>query len=396
VKRRTVTRYLISEILPPFIFGLLTFTFILLIARILKLVELVVTRGVPLLQIGKLFALILPTFLELTVPMAFLLAILLGLGRLSGDQELLALKASGFSPLQVLMPIAIVALAVATMTLLLTTLARPSAQIALKKELYSIAKTRVGTALREKVFNDDFPQILIYLEEIIPPGNVAQGILVIDKRDRTRDNIILGKVALINTEEETQTLSLRLFDGSIYERQKTRPGFSQTQFNIYDFRLDLDELIGPIREKNTGPKEMSVSRLLEVIEERREQGTSAIPELMEFHQRISFAFVPIVFCLLGVSLSLLPRTSRANRSWGVGLCIVWFVIYYALLSLGKALGDKGILHPLVALWLPNIIVGLISLHLFRKAMRESPLLLQTQSDAVTLWFGQRLARFRSQ
>jgi len=220
--------------------------------------------------------------------------------------------------------------------------------------------------------------------------------LVIDKRDRTRDNIILGKVALINTEEETQTLSLRLFDGSIYERQKTRPGFSQTQFNIYDFRLDLDELIGPIREKNTGPKEMSVSRLLEVIEERREQGTSAIPELMEFHQRISFAFVPIVFCLLGVSLSLLPRTSRANRSWGVGLCIVWFVIYYALLSLGKALGDKGILHPLVALWLPNIIVGLISLHLFRKAMRESPLLLQTQSDAVTLWFGQRLARFRSQ
>lgn len=396
MKRRTVTRYLISEILPPFIFGLLTFTFILLIARILKLVELVVTRGVPLLQIGKLFALILPTFLELTVPMAFLLAILLGLGRLSGDQELLALKASGFSPLQVLMPIAIVALAVATMTLLLTTLARPSAQIALKKELYNIAKTRVGTALREKVFNDDFPQILIYLEEIIPPGNVAQGILVIDKRDRTRDNIILGKVALINTEEETQTLSLRLFDGSIYERQKTRPGFSQTQFNIYDFRLDLDELIGPIREKNTGPKEMSVSRLLEVIEERREQGTSAIPELMEFHQRISFAFVPIVFCLLGVSLSLLPRTSRANRSWGVGLCIVWFVIYYALLSLGKALGDKGILHPLVALWLPNIIVGMISLHLFRKAMRESPLLLQTQSDAVTLWFGQRLARFRSQ
>lgn len=396
MKRRTVTRYLISEILPPFIFGLLTFTFILLIARILKLVELVVTRGVPLLQIGKLFALILPTFLELTVPMAFLLAILLGLGRLSGDQELLALKASGFSPLQILMPIAMVALAVATMTLFLTTLARPSAQIALKKELYNIAKTRVGTALREKVFNDDFPQILIYLEEIIPPGNVAQGILVIDKRDRTRDNIILGKVALINTEEETQTLSLRLFDGSIYERQKTRPGFSQTQFNIYDFRLDLDELIGPIREKNTGPKEMSVSRLLEVIEERREQGTSAIPELMEFHQRISFAFVPIVFCLLGVSLSLLPRTSRANRSWGVGLCIVWFVIYYALLSLGKALGDKGILHPLVALWLPNIIVGLISLHLFRKAMRESPLLLQTQSDAVTLWFGQRLARFRSQ
>ena len=90
MKRRTLTGYLLSEILPPFLLGLLTFTFILLIARILKLVELIVTRGIPLTQVGRLLVLILPTFLELTLPMAFLLAILLGLGRLSGDQELLA------------------------------------------------------------------------------------------------------------------------------------------------------------------------------------------------------------------------------------------------------------------------------------------------------------------
>ena len=121
MKRRTLTRYLLSEIVPPFCFGLLTFTFILLIARILKLVDLVVTRGIPLGQIGKLFALILPTFLELTVPMAFLLAILLGLGRLSSDQELLALKSSGFSPVQILLPFTFVAVIVAAITLLLTT-----------------------------------------------------------------------------------------------------------------------------------------------------------------------------------------------------------------------------------------------------------------------------------
>ena len=103
MRQKTLTRYLISEVLPPFFFGLLVFTFILLIARILKLIELVITRGVPLIQTAKLFSLILPTFLELTVPMAFLLAILLGLGRLSGDQELLAMKASGISPTQILL-----------------------------------------------------------------------------------------------------------------------------------------------------------------------------------------------------------------------------------------------------------------------------------------------------
>ena len=128
--------------------GLLTFTFILLIARILKLVELIVTRGIPLTQVGRLLVLILPTFLELTLPMAFLLAILLGLGRLSGDQELLALKSSGVSPVQILLPLIFVAASVAIITFLLTTWVRPAAQVALKDELYNIAKTRVATALR--------------------------------------------------------------------------------------------------------------------------------------------------------------------------------------------------------------------------------------------------------
>jgi lipopolysaccharide export system permease protein len=395
VKRRTLTRYLLSEILPPFLLGLLTFTFILLIARILKLVELIVTRGIPLTQVGRLLALILPTFLELTLPMAFLLAILLGLGRLSGDQELLALKSSGVSPVQILLPLTFVAAGVAVITLLLTTWVRPAAQVALKNELYDIARTRIGTALREKVFNDDFPNILIYVEEIIPPGNVAQGILIIDKRETGKDNIILGKVGLINTEEQTHTLSLRLFDGSIYERDRTRSDFSQTNFNIYDFKLDLDEFIGPAKMKDAGPKEMSLNRLLRTIEQKQAAGIIARAELMEFHQRIAFSFAPIVFCLLGVSLSLLPRTSRANRSWGVALCIVWLVTYYALLSLGKALGERGAFHPFVALWFPNIIVGVISMHLFRKALYESPLLLQTRFDAASLWLGQRLTRFEN-
>jgi len=315
VKRRTLARYLISEILPPFFFGLLAFTFVLLIARILKLIELVVTRGVPLLQIAKLLSLILPTFLELTVPMAFLLAILLGLGRLSHDQEILALKASGVSPLRILWPIAHLALIIAAITLLLTMVARPAANQALKKELYNIAKSRIGTALKEKVFNDDFPKILIYVEEIIPPGNTAQGVLIVDKRDPQRDDIILGKVAIISTDEQTNTLGLRLFDGSIYERQKKRPGFSQTRFNIYDFKLDLDDLVGPVKKKDSGPKEVSLNHLIATIHQKEDSGVKAIPERMELQQRFSFAFVPLIFCLLGVSLILLPHSARAGRSW---------------------------------------------------------------------------------
>ncbi|HEX5019944.1 MAG TPA: LPS export ABC transporter permease LptF [Candidatus Binatia bacterium] len=375
MKRKILFRYLVSEILPPFFAGLLAFTLILLIGRMLKLIELVVTRGVPLLQIGKLFSLILPTFLEMTVPMAFLLAILLGLGRMSNDQELLAMKASGVSPTQILWPAAAIALLIAGATLALTLFVRPAANFALKKELYNIAKNRIGTALKEKVFNDDFPKILIYVEEIIPPGNTAQGVLIVDNRDKSREDIILGKVARITTNEETNSLGLRLFDGSIYERDKSRPGFSQTRFNIYDFKLDLDELVGPGRQRESGPKEMAVTDLLNSIEAKESRGASSTAERMELHQRISFGFVPLIFSLLGVSLTLLPRTSRANRSWGFMLCLFWLMAYYALLSLGKALGDKNILDPIPALWLPNIVIILIGIHFFRQALREAPLFL---------------------
>jgi lipopolysaccharide export system permease protein len=390
--QKTLTRYLISEILPPFFLGLTAFTFILVVARIVKLIELVVTRGVPLLQIGKLLSLILPTFFELTVPMAFLLAILLGLGRLSNDQEILAMKASGISPPQILWPIGAIAVVIAIITLSLTLFARPAANLALRKELYNIARTRVGTALKEKVFNTDFPKILIYVEEIIPPGNTAQGVLIVDKRDPAKEDIILGKVALISTDEQTNTLGLRLFDGSIYEREKKRPGFSQTRFNIYDFKLDLDDLIGTAKKKTTAPKESSLKHLLNTIRQKQASGRDAIDERMELQQRFSFAFVPLVFCLLGVSLTLLPRSSRANRSWGFALCLFWLVTYYALLSLGKALGDKGVLHPVPALWLPNFLLGGIAIFLYTKALRESPLHLQRMFDSAWGWVARHLAR----
>lgn len=304
------------------------------------------------------------------------------------------MKASGVSAPQILWPIAFAGLVIALITLGLTLFARPAANFALKRELYNIAKNRVGTALREKVFNDDFPKILIYVEEIVPPGNTAQGVLIVDKRDRLREDIILGKVARITTDEETNTLGLRLFDGSIYERERNRPGFSQTRFNIYDFKLDLDELVGPVRQKEAGAKEMLLTELLQTIDAKQSSGSKAIAERMELHQRISFAFVPIVFCLLGVSLTLLPRTSRANRAWGFMLCTFWLVIYYALLSLGKALGDKGILHPFAALWLPNLIVGGIGAHFFSQARRERPLLFPKMLQRAAPWLGDLRERFR--
>ena len=382
--KRTLSYYVVSEILPPFFLGLMAFTFILLTARILKLVELLVTRGVPLSQIGKLFVLILPTFLEMTVPMALLLGILVGLSGLSNDHEILALKASGISPFQILWPIAMVALFVSLLTLLITTLVRPAANLELKKELYNIAKSRVATALKENVFNSDFPKVLIYVEEVIPPGNTSQGVLIVDRRDPTRETVIFGKVALFLSNEETATLSLKLFDGIIHEREKNQSGFSQTRFNVYHFNLDLAETFNLVRKQKRDPSEMSLWQLGETIRSKQAQGLNPINEIMDLHQRFSFPFAPLVFSLLGVALVLMPAPARQGRFWGLVSCLFWLLLYYALLTTGRALGEREMLPPLLALWLPNILVGLVAVHFFIKALRESPPLFEGGLQRISL------------
>src|SRR5215475_12682249 len=101
---KIVHRYIFAEILVPFLLGLSIFTFVLLLARLLKLIELVVNRVIPATQVLGIFIYLLPAFLELTVPMAMLLAILVAFGRLSTDTEITAFRASGLSLYQLTPP----------------------------------------------------------------------------------------------------------------------------------------------------------------------------------------------------------------------------------------------------------------------------------------------------
>jgi lipopolysaccharide export system permease protein len=389
IVKRKLDFYVASEILPPFGLGLLVFTFVLLTVRIVKLIELVVTRGTPVTEIGKILGLLLPGFLEITMSMALLLGILLGLGRLSSDQEVLAFKASGISPTQILLPVTVIALIVALMTLAITTYLRPAANLILKRQLYQIAKSRVETALRENVFNNDFPKVLIYVEEAASLGNTFRGVVIVDQRDASRTNIIFGKVGFFLPNEDAQTLSLKLFDGTIHERKKATPDFAQTQFNVYDFKLDLEEVFSFVRPKGLDPKDMSLSQLIKGIEAKEERRQSATAERLELHRRFSFPFVPLIFGVLGVAVGVLPTGTRANRFWGFNVCLFWLLNYYGLLSLGTALGQQEIVPPVLALWFPNLVIGVVAIILFSKALSESPPSLQTLQSKLMRAYGSR-------
>lgn len=386
-------RYLFLEILVPFFFGLSVFTVVLLIARIVKLVEMVVNRGVPFLEMMTLFSLILPAFLEVTVPMAVLLAVLLAFGRLSSDSEIIALKTSGLSLYQMMRPVAAFAIGVSLVTFWLAVSVRPWSNAALKEQLFQIAKNRASAGFREKVFNDEFPGLVVYVEEIEAGGATLKGILVADSRDPKRRNTVFAKIGMLVPNESTKTVTLRLLDGTIYGSSEEGRLFQKTDFTVNDVNLNLSALSG-LRGKDRDPKEMPLGELRARIASLRARGRPAEEESLELHRKFSIPFACIVFAIVAAPLGI--QSARAVRSRGFSVSLVLIFTYYIVLTVGETLTRKGYLPAIVALWMPNLSFLALGAALFAKAAKERPI--RTLEAIDELWQRTRaqvMARLRA-
>lgn len=364
----TLRRYFWREVAVPFLLGIGVFTFILLTARMLKLVELVVNRNVPVLDIVKLFAYILPTFLEVTVPMALLLAILLSFGRLSADSEIVALKTSGISLYQMVTPVAVFTALVTFLALLLAVYARPWGNSNLKASLYEIAKTRASAGLRQRVFNDDFAGLVIYVEHIEPPGDRLEGILISDARDPNQRNTVLARNGFLVGNEETHTVTLRLLEGSIHTFLPGEKSYHKTDFTTYDVTLNLAVALARFSQREKDAQEMTLTELRTVIAQRSAAGRPVNAELVELHRKFSLPFACLVFGLVGVPLGIQPVRAVRSRSFSVSLALIFG--YYLLLTAGEAMAERGTLPAVLALWMPNVVFASLGFVLFAASARE--------------------------
>lgn len=366
---RILNRYIFFEVLTPFFLGLAVFTFVLLIARILKMVEMVVNRGVPLLDMLKVFSYILPAFLEVTVPMAMLLAILLGFGRLSSDNEIVAMKTSGVSLYQMLVPVGWFVGIAFIATFLIAIWLRPWSNGALRDALFELVKSRATAGFRAKVFNTDFPGLVIYAEEIEPGGQTLKGILISDAREGNQRNTVVAKIGLLLPNEETRTLTLRLLDGTIYGSNPQLRSIHKTDFTINDVSLDLADL-ADTRPAGASPQTMTLGQLRNRIRQLERQQRPAHEEWIEVHRKFSIPFACIVFAFVGVPLGIQPV--RGVRSRGFALSLVLIFLYYIPLTVGQTLAEKGIVWPSIGLWLPNVGFLVFGIALFRRSAREAP------------------------
>ena len=345
----------------------------------------VVNRGVPFLQMLKLFSYILPAFLEVTLPMALLLAILVAFGRMSSDSEIIAMRASGFSLYRLLAPVGFFATGIAVLTLILSLYARPWGNGLLRTGLYDIVKSRASAGIKPKIFNDDFGGMVIYVDRIEPPGNQLFGILVSDKREDDEVNTVYAHSGTIYSRKDDDFLTLRLRDGGIYGVEKKGKGFQDTTFETLDINLDLTKALTKLQARPKDASEMELNELRAVIAEKATTNTPNYVERVELHRKLAIPFACLVFAALGVPLGIQPTRSVHSRGFSVSLALIF--LYYLLLTLGQNLGERGALHPLAAAWLPNVILAAVAAYLLSRAAQD-------MTVGRPVWIDRVLARVR--
>lgn len=408
---RLLSRYILKEIFIFFSISLLTFTGLLLTIRMLRLTSLIVNRGVEFNQIATVFVAIIPTFLEIALPMAALLGVMLAIARMCGDSEVIVIKAAGVGLKNVLKPIIAFAIAVGLLSLVVSCFLRPWGFNALSSALFDIARSRSTSGLSEGVFNK-LGSITLYAEKIDYQSGELTRILVDDKRDSDARKVVIAKRGRITTNSVSQTISLILIEGVAHELADGK--YSRTRFSTNTLRVDPAEL-HKSSNKGVSARDLTIPELRNAIKTyktaiRTSSGAEPIQVLgealtqqqlikkyrrakVEFGQRLSLPFASVVMTFIGFAIGIMsPRTQRA---WGAGFSITLglgvFIVYYGIFSIGLALADGGKIHVGLALWLPNIITTLVAFFLTHKIVTEQ---WQSVADGIFSFLSEKLSSFR--
>ena len=303
--------------------------------------------------------------------MAMLLAILVAFGRLSADSEVTALRSSGVSLYQLVPPVAMFVAIVTVATGALAWYGRPLGNRALRTAMWDIARTRATAGLKPQIFNDDFPGLIIYAEQIDATTDQLEHVLIADDRDPQQQNTVFAQAGYMISDVERETVTLRLLDGTIHTTDATAGASYQTEFRSYDVNLDLRASLADARGRSDDPKELTIDQLSSAIAAKRADGKPATSELVEYHRKFAIPFACVVFGLIAMPLGIQP--ARAVRSRGFAVSLVIIFSYYILLSMGQGYAEQGRVPPAVGLWLPNVVLGTLGLVLFRRAAREQTL-----------------------
>ena len=352
--RKLLDRYIFTELLSPFSLSLGTLCFIMLTRELLRLVELLVSKGVGLWAVLKVFAHLLPSFLVLTLPIAGIIASITAFGRLSLDKELVAMRATlgGVKDF--------IALLVFGLTTWLAQWGQPWSSINLKKVALNLLRDQLVLALERGSFAEPIPKMTIYVSE---KGDEASGgIFISDERNAEDPRIIVARGYHVLIDSSTDQVALRLRDGVIHSRPDEADQYQLASFSSYDLKLSLAQS-GYAANEERPSYEQLIDRL-----KQSPRDPWALRRLTEYYKDMAFPTASLILCMLGVPVGIVSK--RSGRIGGIAVGVFVIVAYYVMNMACEFLVTAAVIPPFAGAWLPNSVFLIITLLWFSRMSKQ--------------------------
>ena len=341
-----LARSLFFQLIPPFLLATFILTFILSMDTVYKLINLIVSRGVPVGSVLLMLLYRLPQFLSVTLPIAVVITIVVVLVRLSNDLELTAMGASGLSPWQLSVPVATFGLLATILDLGITLWMQPAGYAAYEEETLRLLRSQTAKTIRPGVLNYDFPGKVLYVESK-SPNEELEGIFISDTELRPSSMVSLSSKGQLLIREKEQDILLQLKQGTMHFGN-AEGGYRTMDFEEFQYQFRPPQLDGSTIRKIWGVPSLD---LLEPHSYFMDQ-----TRLREFHLRLTTPMACLAFALAALNIGMVdPRRGRSN-AYLQALALI--VIHYILWSFSKELTIGKEPMKAVVLWIPPILIGL--------------------------------------
>jgi LPS export ABC transporter permease LptF/LPS export ABC transporter permease LptG len=374
--RNRLNRYIISEILGPLGLGFLVYTFILLIRFLFQSAEMIIRRGLPSAIVGKLLLLTLPNIVVLTLPMSLLFGILIAVGRLSSDSELIAMRSSGISLLTLYKPILMLSAFFTLLNTLLMVYALPWGNHALQELRLEITTQSVAQQVQPRVFYEEWEGKVVYVFEVPEGEKRWKGVFLAEALPSSQSNQITiadwGEVKIDPTGEK---VVLRLYNAIRHKVDMNAPDrYEISRHKRLDLVLD-DQFTSEQKAKietSKGIRELTVEELRDLRDDPTATAEQRNLAEVEVHKKFSIPMACMVFGLFALPLGINNR--RGGKASGFALSIGVIVVYYILLNNGEEAARFGKLPGWLAMWAPNILLASAGFFLLVRRNRDKSLL----------------------
>ena len=352
---RTIDRYVIREALAPFAIVLLVFTFMLLMGPIMDVADQLIAKHVAWGTVLRVLPTLLPSALAVTIPMALLVGLLIGLGRMSEDREWVALQACGVSVYRLIRPVATLAVVGCIVTLYVMIYALPDANQAYNEIIYSVLWSKAETQVKPRTFFQELQPKVIYVRDVGQDGAWKDVFL----SDPGRDDAIYVARSGRMVVDRTHRVAQLVLDG-VTQHTGRAENYAVNQPESATIQLDPATVFPPPTIVK-GYNQKTIAELEDDIRRLNKEGLPAVQEPMAIQQKFSIPVACLVLCVIGLALGVSSRKDGKMASFvlGIGVIFAYYMLMYGATGAAQAL----VIPPWSARWIPNVILGPIGVAL---------------------------------